>query len=70
MGALKAIKIYQNDGRAVFLCLPKTKYRVTKGFKFHAHILVYSDVQPGGEIKINFSTLLNPGWRMVYQVLD
>ena len=36
MGALKAIKINQNDGRAVFLCLPKTKYRVTKGFKFHA----------------------------------
>ena len=36
MGALKAIKINQNDGKAVFLCLPKTKYRVTKGFKFHA----------------------------------
>ena len=38
MEALKAIKIIgnQNDGRAVFLFLPNSKYRVTKGFKFHA----------------------------------
>ena len=35
-----------------------------------ALLVFYSDVQPGGEIEINFETLLNPGWRMVYQVLD
>ena len=36
MEALKAIKIIgnQNDGRAVFFI--SSKYRVTKGFKFHA----------------------------------
>ena len=37
MEALKAFKIIgnQNDGRAVFLFIPN-RYRVTKGFKFHA----------------------------------
>ena len=33
--ALKAIKINQNDGRAVHVFM-SSKYRVTKGFKFHA----------------------------------
>ena len=37
MEALKAIKIIgnQNDGRDVFI---SSKYRVTKGFKFHARL--------------------------------
>ena len=40
MEALKAIKIIRNqdDGWAVFLFLPISKYHVTKGFKFHARL--------------------------------
>ena len=43
MEALKAIKINQNDGRAVFLCLPNTgKQRVLNFMRDPklAHILV------------------------------